>query len=91
MSNELNQRRKSSLQTMMDIECPPAMPELDLARSNAIKISLSILLPLELLFSRLLQLFRQLSMVVVDRVSTLSKRWASRCSMPTVAVNLSDL
>ena len=39
MSNELNQRRKSSLQTMMDIECPPAMPELDLARSNAIKIS----------------------------------------------------
>ncbi len=53
MSNELNQRRKSSLQTMMDIECPPAMPELDLARSNAIKISLSNLTALGVAFQPL--------------------------------------
>ena len=53
MSNELNQRRKSSLQTMMDIECPPEMPELDLARSNAIKISLSNLTALGVAFQPL--------------------------------------
>lgn len=41
MRNELDKRREASLQAMMDVECMPVVPELDLAMSSSDKISLA--------------------------------------------------
>lgn len=41
MSNELDKRQEVSLQAMMDVECLPAVPELDLAMSSATRIPLA--------------------------------------------------
>ncbi|MBR5617717.1 MAG: hypothetical protein IKW50_05985 [Oscillospiraceae bacterium] len=50
MSNELDKRRESSLQAMMDMECMPVMPELDLAMSGDTKIPLAELSALGVAF-----------------------------------------
>lgn len=50
MSNELDKRRESSLQAMMDVECMPVMPELDLAMSSDTKIPLTELTTLGVAF-----------------------------------------
>lgn len=53
MSNELDKRREASLQTMMDVECLPAVPELDLAISSSNKIPLANLSALGVAFQPL--------------------------------------
>ena len=53
MSNEIEKRRNDALQAMMNVECPPAMPELDLAKSNATKIPLANLSALGVAFQPL--------------------------------------
>lgn len=53
MSNELEKRREASLQTMMDVECLPAVPELDLAISSSNKIPLANLSALGVAFQPL--------------------------------------
>ena len=50
MSNELDKRRESSLQAMIDVECMPVMPELDLAMSSDTKIPLTELATLGVAF-----------------------------------------
>ena len=50
MSNELDKRRESSLQAMMDVECMPVMPELDLTMSSDTKIPLTELATLGVAF-----------------------------------------
>ena len=50
MNNELDKRRDLSLQAMMDVECMPAMPELDLAMSGDTKIPLTELTTLGVAF-----------------------------------------
>ena len=59
MSNELELRREAALQTMMDVECMPAVPELDLAMRSAERIPLENLTAWVLHFSPSLQRFRQ--------------------------------
>lgn len=41
MRNELDKKRDAALQSMMDVECLPATPDLDLARNHAAKIPLA--------------------------------------------------
>ena len=53
MSNELEKRREASLQAMMDVECLPAVPELDLAISSSNKIPLANLSALGVAFQPL--------------------------------------
>lgn len=53
MSNELDKRRDTVLQSMMDVECLPAMPDLDLAMNNATKIPLANLSALGVAFQPL--------------------------------------
>ena len=53
MSNELDKRREASVQTMMDGECLPAVPELDLTISTATKIPLANLSALGVAFQPL--------------------------------------
>ena len=53
MSNEIEKRRNDALQAMMNVECPPAMLELDLAKSNATKIPLANLSALGVAFQPL--------------------------------------
>lgn len=53
MSNELDKRREASLQAMMDVECLPAVPELDLAMNTATKIPLANLSALGVAFQPL--------------------------------------
>ena len=53
MSNELDKRREASVQTMMDVECLPAVPELDLTISTATKIPLANLSALGVAFQPL--------------------------------------
>ena len=53
MSNELDKRRDTALQSMMDVECLPAMPDLDLAMNNATKIPLANLSALGVAFQPL--------------------------------------
>lgn len=82
MSNELDKRRDTVLQSMMDVECLPAMPDLDLAMNNATKIPLANLSALGVAFQRLLQRFRQQSLAAVDLAFTMSKPKACRCFQP---------
>lgn len=53
MSNEIEKRRNDALQAMMNVECLPAMPELDLSKSNATKIPLANLSALGVAFQPL--------------------------------------
>ena len=53
MGNELDKRREASLQAMMDAECMPVVPELDLAMSSSDKISLANLSALGVAFQPL--------------------------------------
>lgn len=53
MSNEPGKRRDASLQAMMDVECLPAVPELDLAMNTATKIPLASLSALGVAFQPL--------------------------------------
>lgn len=53
MSNELDKRREASLQAMMNVECLPAIPELDLAMNTATKIPLANLSALGVAFQPL--------------------------------------
>lgn len=53
MSNELDKRQEVSLQAMMDVECLPAVPELDLAMSSATKIPMANLSALGVAFQPL--------------------------------------
>ena len=53
MSNELELRREAALQTMMDVECMPAVPELDLAMRSAECIPLENLTALGVAFQPL--------------------------------------
>ena len=53
MSNELDKRRDTVLQSMMDVACLPAMPDLDLAMNNATKIPLANLSALGVAFQPL--------------------------------------
>lgn len=53
MSNELDKRQEAFLQAMMDVECLPAVPELDLAMSSETKIPLQNLLALGVAFQPL--------------------------------------
>lgn len=53
MSNELDKRRDAVLQSMMDVECFPAMPNLDLDMSTATKIPLANLSALGVAFQPL--------------------------------------
>lgn len=53
MSNELDQRREESLQAMVDVDTPPAVPELDLSMSGTTKIPLANLTALGVAFQPL--------------------------------------
>lgn len=53
MSNELDKKRGAALQSMMDVECLPAMPDLDLAMNHAAKIPLANLSALGVAFQPL--------------------------------------
>lgn len=53
MSNELELRREIALKTMMDVECMPAVPELDLAIRSAERIPLENLTALGVAFQPL--------------------------------------
>ena len=53
MSNELELRREAVLQEMMDVECMPAVPELDLAMRSADRIPLENLTALGITFQPL--------------------------------------
>lgn len=53
MSNELDKRRNTALQSMMDVECVPAMPDFTLAINNATKIPLANLSALGVAFQPL--------------------------------------
>lgn len=53
MSNELDKKRDTTLQSMMDVECLPAMPDLGLAMNNATKIPLANLSALGVAFQPL--------------------------------------
>ncbi len=53
MSNELEIRQDAALQSMMDVECLPAMPEVDLALNNTAKIPLANLSALGVAFQPL--------------------------------------
>lgn len=53
MSNELEKKRDTALQSMMDVECLPAMPDLDLAMNNTTKIPLANLSALGVAFQPL--------------------------------------
>lgn len=50
MSNELDKRHEVALQAMMDVECLPVVPDLDLAMSTATKIPLANLSALGVAF-----------------------------------------
>lgn len=53
MSNEIDKKRDDALQTMINIECLPSMPEIDLSANNITKISLSNLSALGVAFQPL--------------------------------------
>lgn len=53
MSNEIEKRRDDALQEMINIECLPSMPEIDLSANNITKISLSNLSALGVAFQPL--------------------------------------
>lgn len=53
MSNELDKKRDTALQSMMDVEYLPATPDLDLAMNNATKIPLANLSALGVAFQPL--------------------------------------
>lgn len=53
MSDELEIKREAALQSMMDVECLPAMPEVDLALNNTAKIPLANLSALGVAFQPL--------------------------------------
>lgn len=53
MSNELDIRRESALQSMIDVDCHPVLPELNLDMSDASKIELGSLAALGIAFQPL--------------------------------------